>query len=72
MPIRTCIFDLGNVLVFFSHEKMVQNIAEVSGATEDVVHAFLFDLQFQVAFETGKVTEEEFHAEFKSYTGTEV
>lgn len=72
MPIRTCIFDLGNVLVFFSHEKMVQNIAEVSGAIEDVVHAFLFDLQFQVAFETGKVTEEEFHAEFESYTGTEV
>ena len=72
MPIRTCIFDLGNVLVFFSHEKMVQNIAEVSGATEDAVRAFLFESQFQAALETGKVTEKEFHAEFESRTGSAV
>lgn len=72
MPIRTCIFDLGNVLVFFSHEKMVQNIAEVSGAAEDAVRAFLFESQFQAALETGKVTEEQFHAEFESRTGAVV
>lgn len=72
MPIRTCIFDLGNVLVFFSHDLMVQNIMDVSGADEAAVREFLFDSEFQVAIETGRLTEEQFHAEFQTHTNTTV
>lgn len=72
MPIQTCIFDLGNVLVFFSHDRMVSNIANASGASREVVRDFLFPSGFQAAIETGQVTEEEFHAEFQSRTNTSV
>ena len=72
MPIRSCIFDLGNVLVFFSHDRMVQNIASASGASQKSVREFLFDSGFQDEIETGKVTEEQFHAEFESFTDVSV
>ena len=72
MPIETCIFDLGNVLVFFSHDRMVQNIVSASGVSEHIVRDFLFDSGFQEALETGKVTEEQFHAKFESFTNVSV
>jgi len=72
MSIQSCIFDLGNVLVFFSHDRMVQNIASASGASPTVVREFLFDSGFQEEIETGRVTEEQFHAEFESFTDASV
>ncbi len=69
MPIQTCIFDLGNVLFFFSHERMVQNIALASGASEQIVREFLFDGGFQEAIESGQLTEAQYHAEFESWSG---
>lgn len=72
MAIQCCIFDLGNVLVFFSHDRMVQNIAAASGAPLHTVREFLFDSGFQEAIETGQVTEAQFHAEFESFSRVSV
>ncbi len=72
MPIQTCIFDLGNVLVFFSHQTMVQNIAGISGVSADSVSRFLFENGFQDAIETGRITEKQFHREFESHIGASV
>lgn len=42
---RTIFFDLGNVLIFFSHSKMCRQVAEYSGLdikqVENVMHAYL-------------------------------
>ena len=72
MTLQTCIFDLGNVLVFFSHDRMVDNIVRVAGTTHDVVRNFLFDSQFQAALETGAITEAQFHAEFEAHANVTV
>ena len=72
MPVQTCIFDLGNVLLFFSHDLMVQNMATVGSTSEHVVREFLFNGGFQEAFESGELTEQQFHAEFESWCGTSV
>ena len=72
MPVQTCIFDLGNVLLFFSHDLMVQNMATVGSTSEHVVREFLFNGGFQKAFESGELTEQQFHAEFESWCGTSV
>ena len=72
MPIQTCLFDLGNVLVFFSHDVMVRNIAKAAGLSEETVRRFLFDSGFQSAIETGQITEEQFHQELEGRTGTSV
>ena len=51
---------------------MVQNIVLASGASEQAVRQHLFEDGAQCAFETGKLTEKQFHTQFESYTGTSV
>ena len=69
MPIKTCFFDMGNVLVHFSHEKMCQNIASLCGWSQPDTKKFLLDEGRQWKLERGEVTEEQFHHEFCSATG---
>ena len=59
--IRACLFDLGNVLVFFSHARMCAQIAGVCGRTEADVQRLLFDSGLQWDFERGRVSEREYH-----------
>ncbi|MFM7055545.1 MAG: HAD family hydrolase [Planctomycetota bacterium] len=60
MPVRTCFFDMGNVLVHFSHDLMCRNLAAVSGLSETEVREFLFADQWQWLMERGERTEAEF------------
>lgn len=69
MPIKTCFFDMGNVLVNFSHEKMCQNIAERCGWTAAQTKTYLLEEGRQWKLERGEVTEEQFHDEFCQATG---
>ena len=69
MTIKTCFFDMGNVLVHFSHDKMCQNIAELCGWTEAQTKAYLLDEGRQWKLERGEVSEEQFHDEFCHATG---
>lgn len=59
--IDTFLFDMGNVLVHFSHPLMCQQIAEVCGGSTDEVRQLLFDQQWQMELERGELTESEFH-----------
>ena len=63
---------MGNVLVFFSHDRMIQNIAEFSGADEASIRNFLFRDGFQDAIETGRLSENEFHQQFEQQLGVSV
>lgn len=69
MPIRTFLFDLGNVLVHFSHERMCQQIGEVAGLTSESVMNLLFGMGVQYDFERGKIPEAEFHRRFEETLG---
>jgi HAD superfamily hydrolase (TIGR01509 family) len=69
MTIKTCFFDMGNVLVHFSHVKMCQNIAELCGWTEAQTKSYLLEEGRQWKLERGEVTEEQFHDEFCQATG---
>lgn len=53
--IKTMFFDLGNVLVFFSHEKMCGQISACSGLTPETVKQILFKERLQEAYETGNI-----------------
>ena len=64
MTIKTCFFDMGNVLVYFSHEKMWQNIADLCGWSEAQTKTFLLDEGRQWKLERGEITEEQFHDDF--------
>jgi len=67
MPLRTCLFDLGNVLVFFSHERMCRQIGELVGASEAEVRAILLGTPLQLDFESGRKTAAQVHTELDRF-----
>jgi HAD superfamily hydrolase (TIGR01509 family) len=71
-PIRTCLFDMGNVLLYFSHERMCRQIGELCGRTADDVRRLLFDSGLQLDFERGQISESEFHRRFEAAAGVEI
>lgn len=60
--IRTCLFDLGNVLVDFSHERMCRQIAAVCRAQAEDIRTLLFDSGLEADFERGRISEQEVHS----------
>ncbi len=53
--IRFVYFDLGNVLVGFSHPAAVRQLAALSGRPEPMVRALLFDSGLQWQYERGEL-----------------
>ena len=56
--IRTMYFDLGNVLIFFSHEKMYRQLSELSGLPQKTIRSMLLENDTQYRYETGKISTE--------------
>ncbi len=66
--IRTCLFDLGNVLLKFSHEKMYQQIANVMEVDVSIVRGeFSCDKLFW-RYEAGEIETSELLARFRKLT----
>lgn len=72
MTIQTCLFDMGNVLVHFSHEKMCENVARACGVSPDKAKHLLMDDGLQWQLERGKITEADFHRAFEERLGKSV
>ena len=62
-------FDLGIVLVDFSVERMLRQIAEVAGLDPDRVSEAIFDSGLQKQHELGRITWREFYESFCQATG---
>ena len=65
--IDTFLFDMGNVLLHFSHPLMCAQIAEVCGTSSDEIRRLLFDLQWENEFERGELTEAQFQARLENH-----
>jgi len=59
--IQTFLFDMGNVLVYFSHERMCEQMGALCGKSSAEIRELLFDSGLQADFERGRLSEEEFH-----------
>lgn len=70
--IRSFLFDMGNVLVFFSHERMCENIGALCGRTGPEVKRLLLDSGLQWDFERGTISDVEFHSRFETSVGQSV
>jgi putative hydrolase of the HAD superfamily len=64
MPPRFLYFDLGNVLLYFSHARMCRQMAEVAGVEEEQVRHVLFDSGLEIAYERGELSTEAFYEQF--------
>lgn len=71
MGLKACLFDLGNVLVFFSHDKMCRQIGQLVGKSESEVRAILLGTPLQLDFESGRKTATEVHRELDRFFGSE-
>lgn len=63
---KTVIFDIGNVLIFFSHQRMFIQIAEVCGLSPELVKKELVENGLGIRYEGGEITTEEVYAHFES------
>lgn len=70
--IRTCLFDMGNVLVHFCHDRMCDQIAALCGQTGPILKQQLIDSGWQWDFERGLVTPQQFHGWFEQTFQTKV
>jgi len=59
--IRSFLFDMGNVLVRFSHARMCAQIGALCGWSEAEIRRVLIDSGLQWDFERGLLSEQEFH-----------
>ena len=65
-PIQAAIFDMGKVLVSFSHEKMCEQVAVLCQCTAQEIRSFVVDSPRLEAFETGKMSEEELYQQLEA------
>jgi len=70
--IDACLFDMGNVLVFFSHALMCEQIAHVCDCTTDEVRQILFDSKWQHEIERGEISEDEFHQRWQQHLNRDI
>ncbi|MCI0359920.1 MAG: HAD family phosphatase [Planctomycetaceae bacterium] len=70
MPQRPFLyFDMGNVLLFFSHERMAAQMAAVVGITPERAWQILFEGDLGTRHEEGRITEDQFYDEFCRLAG---
>lgn len=60
-PPKFLYFDLGNVLLYFSHDRMCRQLAEVLEVEAEAVRRLLFDTPLELDCEYGRVTNEQFY-----------
>ncbi len=60
--IRTFLFDMGNVLVHFCHDRMCSQIGELCGKSGPEIRTVLIESELQFKFERGWLSEDEFQA----------
>lgn len=66
------LFDMGNVVIRFSHERMCRQVAEVVGWTPAQVRGWLFDSGVLDQFERGQVTSHAVVERIRDATGRKI
>ena len=66
--IRTCLFDMGNVLVFFSHDRMCEQLGQLCDRSTEEVRHLLLDSGVQWNYERGRLSPAQFHEWFQETT----
>ncbi len=70
--VRTLLFDLGNVLLYFSHERMYEQMGNLCNRSGEEVRELLEEQQALTDFECGRLSRPEMHRLFESLTTVEV
>jgi putative hydrolase of the HAD superfamily len=69
MPIRFFYFDMGNVLLSFSHQRAAEQMAAVAGISAERAWEIVFDAGLEWEYERGAINCGQFHHLFCSEAG---
>lgn len=69
---KTLISDLGNVLLFFSHEKMCEQMATLCQMPSSEMKRILFEEDLGMRLERGTASSQQLHEHLCSYTGRKI
>ena len=69
MKPRFIYFDMGNVLLHFSHERMAEQMARVAGIEPALAWRILFEDGLEWSYERGELTRDEFYRRFCEAAG---
>jgi HAD superfamily hydrolase (TIGR01509 family) len=72
MTIRCIMFDMGRVLVDFSHDQMFEAMGEVCGASGQQIREWLWDSGLQGRFERGEIDSGAVRDELQGRAGREI
>jgi len=67
--INTFLFDLGNVLLFFSHDKMCQQVGDLCGKSGEEIRRLMFQNQKILDIDRGSMTNAEVQHWIEAQTG---
>ncbi|MBL4885301.1 MAG: HAD family phosphatase [Planctomycetaceae bacterium] len=70
--IQACLFDMGNVLVSFSHEQMLQQMAAVCDCDPEFLREWLFESGRLLDYERGHTSDDELHDQIELAVGKTV
>ena len=68
-PPKVIFFDVGNVLLYFSHEKMFEQIAEVCETDLPAIKEFFTTDDLQLRYESGQITTDEIFFRLSAVAG---
>ncbi len=69
--IKFVYFDLGNVILNFTHQIMVDNVAKVASIDAASVQKHMFDNDLENRYETGELNSQQFHEKFCELAGAD-
>ena len=69
MTIRSVVFDMGRVLVHFSHDRMFEAMGQVCGSTGQQIRDWLWDSGLQQRFERGEIDAQAVREELERRAG---
>jgi FMN phosphatase YigB (HAD superfamily) len=70
MAIRFVYFDLGNVLLHFSHRRACEQMGALSGHSADQIWEIVFKSDMQKQYEAGQITGEQFYETYCAAIGS--
>ena len=69
---KTVFFDLGNVILYFSHEKMCKQLAQIAHTSPENIERLLLKSSLADMYERGALSTKQLHQEFCSQFKTKI
>ncbi|OAI48397.1 hypothetical protein AYO44_07120 [Planctomycetaceae bacterium SCGC AG-212-F19] len=70
--IKTIIFDFGNVIGFFDHRRITRRMTQETGVPEEFWQRHLLDAALEEAYESGRISSDEFLRRVRGVIGLDV